>query len=810
MALRDFDHVRASTLEEAAALALSPGLDPALVAGGTDLLGLLKDRVRPSYPRLLVDLKGIPDLDFIREDETGARIGTLASLAEIAQSPILRAGYPLISEAARQVASPQIRNMGTIGGNICQEPRCWYYRHPDDRFRCLRKGGGKCNAIEGENRYHSIFGAARVGTPACRADCPGKVDIPLYLSLLREGDEDGAAAILLRNNPMPAATGRVCPHFCERACNRAETDGAVSVRAIERNLGDYILANADRLMPGPRKHSGKSVAVVGSGPAGLAAAFYLRRSGHEVRVFERMPVAGGMLAYGIPAYRLPKEILGRLVAAYEGMGIVFELGAGIGEGAETLEDLRARFDRVFVATGAWRPKSISIPGAELLGARILGARILGARILGARILGEGLDFLVDIQKGCREKPGRRVLVIGGGNVAVDVAISALRLGAEKVAMACLEARDFMPAFPEDLEEALREGVELLPSWGPHSIMVRDGAAVGLDLVGCSSVFDSLGRFRPTFDAERRMSFEADRIFTAIGQEAELSYAGGAMRIEGGLIVAGKADQATSAEGVFAGGDATTGPASVVEALAAGRRAAMAIDLSLAAARPDTEAGPGSAPDRLHEIGPEALRSSARTFIPALSAPSRKIDAEDVPTIGRVQVENEARRCLDCGCVAVNASDLAPALVALGATIRTTRRSIAAEDFFAALPLRTTALEEGELVAEIDLPPPRPGSAFSFHKFRIRNSIDFPIVSVAAAFVLAGGLVESARIVFGAVAPVPLRATRVEEFLAGKAPSEETAEAAASIAAGGTFPLSCNGYKVQVLGALLKKAILAVL
>jgi NADPH-dependent glutamate synthase beta subunit-like oxidoreductase/CO/xanthine dehydrogenase FAD-binding subunit len=803
MTLGNFEHIRASSLEEASSLAETPAAssegETLVVAGGTDLLGLLKDRVHPSYPKRLVDLKGILGLDFIGADERGARIGALASLADIAKSPILRSTYPLVAEAARAVASPQIRNMGTLGGNICQEPRCWYYRNPDDRFRCLRKGGAKCNAIVGENRYHSIFGAAQMGMPACRSDCPGNVDIPRYLERIRAGDPDGAARILLLSNPMPAITGRVCPHYCEKACNRGEMDGPVSVRAIERSLGDYILENADRLMPPPERLSGKSVAVVGSGPAGLAAAYYLRRSGHEVRVFERMPAAGGMLAYGIPAYRLPKDVVAKLIRAYERMGIAFEPEADLGGEAGSLDELRVRFDRVFLATGAWTQKTIPIAGAELPGSSILGM---------------GLDFLIDIQKGRREAPGRKVLVIGGGNVAVDVAISALRLGAEEVTMACLEARDIMPAFPEDLEDALNEGVRLLPSWGPRALLRRGGAAIGLDLVRCTSVFDAKGRFGPSFDPAQTAAFEADRILLAIGQGAELSYAEKALNIERGLIVADGKTQATSLAGVFAGGDATTGPASVVAALAAGRRAAAAIDSGLSDAGERRRSSPAPAvsePGRLDgELRPvrqDSLRGSKRVFIPALAASRRGISIEDVATIERTQIESEAQRCLDCGCVAVNASDIAPALVALGAAIRTNRRSIAAEDFFVARPFGTTVLEAGELVTEIDLPAPEPGSSFSFHKFRARNAIDFPVLSVAAAFLLDGGRVKRASIVFGAVAPVPLRARLVEEFIVGRELDEETAEAAGSLAARGTYPLERNGYKVQVLKALVRKAII---
>jgi NADPH-dependent glutamate synthase beta subunit-like oxidoreductase len=787
MTLGHFRHVSALSPDEAVSTRGLREGKAVFVAGGTDLLGILKDRVHQDYPRDLVDLKTIPGLGYLREDGEGLKLGALATLADIARDERVRSRYGLLAEAARAVASPQLRNMGTIGGNICQEPRCWYYRHPDNRFPCLRKGGRHCSALFGENRFHSVFGAARVGRPSCSDECPGGIDIPRYMAAVRAGDMDGAARILLESNPLPAATGRVCPHYCEKGCNRDLLDESVSIRAVERRLGDHVLSKSDELYEMPSINTGKRVAVVGSGPAGLSAAFYLRRSGHEVRVFERMSEAGGMLRWSIPRYRLPLEVVRAIIASYERAGIVFELGAEIGGEGRSLESLRKDYDAVFLATGAWEQKKVRIEGAELLES--------------------GIDFLAGIEEEKKKTMAGTVLVIGGGNVAVDVAITAKRLGASRVTMACLESRDEMPAFPEEIEQALGEGVGLLTSWGPRRALTKDGAIAGMELVVCASVFDKEGRFAPVFDEARTMKVEADRVILAIGQGAELGYLEGALRADRGRIPVDAATQATGLAGLFAGGDAATGPASVIGGIAAGRRAAEAIDHAFGAAAPrgakrfDEDSGAAS------DLRGESLRESRRTEARELPASRRCLDEEDIATLDENEASAEAGRCLDCSCVAVNASDLAPALVALGATIRSTTRSLEAEDFFGVRRKRTTRLSADELVTEIAIPPQPAGCRFAFHKFRIRASIDFPIVSLASALVVEGGRIGYARLVFGAVAPAPLRSLEVERFLVGRTADEETAREAGELAVRGARPLAHNAYKLQVMKALLRKAIL---
>lgn len=786
MTITPFKYVPIDSLEAAEALLQEYGERAAVLAGGTDLMGALKDEIHDNGPELLIGLKPLADLKYVAETQEGVRIGAMTTLAEIARHPTIRQRYPLLAEAAASVASPQIRNVATVAGNLCQEPRCWYYRNPENTFDCLRKGGRWCDALFAENRYHSIFGGMCVSAAPCTTGCPIHNDIPAYMAELREGNVDEALAILMRTNPLPAITGRACAKFCEWDCNRHDFDEPVSIRDVERYLGDYSLEHASDKYRPPEAESGRSAAIVGAGPAGLSAAYYLRQAGHTVTVFDRMPEAGGMLTYSIPAYRLPKSVVRAQVAALEGMGIRFELGAQVGSEGLTLADLRSRFDGIFLASGLWTGKKLRLERGELLTS--------------------GLEFLINVQRGIPQAIGKRVLVIGGGSVAVDVAITARRSGAAQVTMACLESPDIMPAIPEDKEQAHEEGITILPSWGPHRVLEQDGKLAGMEFIRCTSVFDEEGRFAPSFDPAVKTVVEADQVLVAIGQAGDLSYAGPELRTERGFIVTDRRTGATSIEGVYAGGDITGGAATIVQAMATGRQAANSIDEHLAARIPGEAT---AARDHVRLIlNEEALEHTERFPTPRLPVPERTLWGEDSATVPLEAVECEPFRCANCGCVAVNASDVATALVALDARVKTTRRTLPAEDLFTAAESRTTVLETDELIEAIVVPAPPPDSRQVYLKFRIRNSIDFPIVGVAFYAAMRAGAFHEPRVVLGAVAPVPLRAYDVEALLAGQTPSEALAQDAAALAVEGAQPLGRNGWKVEVVKALVRKAIIA--
>lgn len=783
--MKHFKHVEAYTKEEAARL-IGEGAKP--IAGGTDLLGALKDKILPVYPEKVVNLKSIDGMAYITEEEDGLKIGANTKLAEIAGSELVKEKYPAVAEAAESVASPLIRNLATVGGNICQDTRCWYYRYPHQlggRVECLRKGGEYCAAYTGDHRYHSVFGGMRVNITACAKECPAHVDIPEYLAYVRENNLDKAAEVLLRKNPMPALTARVCTHFCQIGCHRGEIDNGVSVGHIERYVGDYILDNAERLMPAPEKENGKTAAIIGAGPAGLSAAYYLRKQGNKVVVYDKMEEAGGLLMYAIPQYRLPKEKVRQYVNALKGMGIEFRCGVEVGQDI-TVDEIIQQYDNVFLGTGAWKRTVIGVDGEELTKF--------------------GLEFLVEVKQWMKDKPGKDVVVVGGGNVAVDVAVTAKRLGANKVTMVSLESEEELPATKEEMERAKEEGIEHIPNRGPKEILCENGKVTGIVLKKCVSLRDEKGRFAPAYDEDDVITIVSDSILLAVGQRTDLSFLGEdpSVETERGKISIEEASQMTSKPGVFAGGDITTGPATVVQAMAAGRRAAENIGK-----RMQGECGEGNLPE------PEFVHCNCDVCDCAepvkpniLPKEERSIEKEDDQGLALEDVQKEAGRCFNCGCYAVNSSDLENVLVCQEAVIETNKRRLSAEEFFTLAPKVSAVLEKDEFVTGIVIPKEKANTKVTYEKHRDRASIDFSIVSVAGKYELNGNRIEHAKIVLGAVAPVPILAHEAETYLQGKEITEEVAEQAAEYAFAKADPLPENEFKVKIGKALVKRSILS--
>jgi len=783
--MKAFKYYKADSVQSAISI-LKENKNIRVIAGGTDIIGTLHSQIQPQYLDGLVSLKNNQELAYIKEDQDGLKVGSMVRLSEIQGNPIIKDKYNLLAEAAHTVASPQIRNMATIGGNICQEPRCWYYRYPDNKFGCLRKGGNFCNAFTGNNLYHSIFGSMKICRTPCEVSCPNGTNISKYMSLIREGNLNQAAEELLKVNPISSVTGRVCPHDCQNDCNRNEYDSAVSIRNVERYLGDYILDNQDLFMRKPVNELGKNVAIIGSGPAGLTAAFYLRLFGYSVTVFDLNEQPGGMLTYAIPAYRLPKDIICRLVDMLKSIGVMFKLGAEVNE-KTSIAEYKLKYDAVFVGCGAWGKNNLNLEGEKYTIT--------------------GLDFLYRCNTKKQEQVGKNVVVIGGGNVAIDVATSALRLGSKNVTIVYRRTKDEMPAHSWEVEEALREGVKLMTSLAPSKVLVDNGIVKGLEVVKSTS--KGKRNSSTILDTESKTIIDADCVIMAIGQKIDSGiFSGMVETANNGAIVINTDNQATSMEGVYAAGDVVSGPATVVEAVAGGRKAAKAIHIYF---NNDSIINT----DEHQKIEPDAsfdmfcLNNSNPIKMPMLDIKERELYKEDALGLSLEDVKSEVDRCFNCGCVAVSPSDIAPALIAMNSKIKTTLRTIEAEDFFAARMSSSTVLEDGEIVLEIQIPTPEKGNLQIYKKFRARKSIDFPVVGVAVNISLNGGCVSDARIVLGAVKPIPFRVTESEDFLRGKVLNEENAETAASLAIKHAIPLMENSYKINITKALVKRAILGI-
>ena len=397
----------------------------------------------------------------------------------------------------------------------------------------------------------------------CIAACPVHTDTRELAELVTQGQYEKAMEVLLEANPFSSVCGRICHHPCEQHCRRAKVDAPVGLMRLKRFImettREYRVAR--RIRQGASRTRKKRIAVIGSGPSGLTAAYDLAKMGYRVVVFERLKTPGGLLGHAIPRYRLPYSIVKEDIDDILSAGVKLRTGLEVGSDCSIDDLLKETFQAVLLATGLSESRTLSIPGIDSRGIML------------------ALPFLRTVLSPWPPALGRRVAVIGGGNVAIDVARSAKRLGAEKVTLVCLESREEMPAWKWEIEEAEEEGIVIMNSWGPKAVFSEASEVRGLELKKCTTVFDSEGRFNPQFDDSDNRSVLADNAIIAIGQRGDLTCVrGGTLKINPGeRLECDRETLSTSREGIFVCGELLIGPASSVEAVRDGHRAAKAID-----------------------------------------------------------------------------------------------------------------------------------------------------------------------------------------------------------------------------------------
>lgn len=497
----------------------------------------------------------------------------------------------------------------------------------------------------------------------CKWACPVHTEAGKYVALIAEGRYREAYAVARRPNPLASICGRICAAPCETVCRRGELDAPVAIRALKRFVTEKF--GVESMMDfsvlseiyGHRKDRyAEKVAVIGSGPAGLACAHDLALRGYPVTIFEAAPVAGGMLRLGVPEYRLPRALIQLEIQAILSLGVELRVNARLGKDF-TLPDLREQgYAAVFLAVGAMRSRDLAVDGMDLDGVL------------------KGVDYLLNVNLGYKVEMGSRVVVIGGGNVAVDVARtaarggeqenlqrtlsvvqaldvarSAIRFGAREVTVCCLESESEMPAARDEIEEAEREGVVFRHRMGPKRLVGERGTVTGVEFLSASRVFDEGGRFSPQFVEGSETIAPADTVVVAIGQTGDLSF----LRPEDnvstsqGRIVVDPDTLATTAPGIFAGGDAAFGPRIAITAVANGKRVARSIDEFLRG-RPSPDEDPVVEID-VHEHYTRVLDYEA---IPRQKPPTRPISrrigiAEVEECFGEREARLEGSRCLHC-------------------------------------------------------------------------------------------------------------------------------------------------------------------
>ena len=485
------------------------------------------------------------------------------------------------------------------------------------------------------------------GTAPCKTNCPAHIAVQGYIKLAAQGRYYDALRLIKKENPFPAVCGRICNRRCEQACTRGTIDHAVSIDEIKRFIAEQELCADKRYVPAMLNTTGKpyaeKIAVVGAGPAGMSCAFFLAQMGYPVTVFEKNKVPGGMLVTGIPAFRLEKDIVNAEIDVLRQMGVEFNCGVEVGKDVTLAELRRQGYKAFYVAIGCQGGRKAGISGEDADGVLT------------------GVDFLKMVNTDENAKLSGRTVVIGGGNVAVDVARSAVRAGSSEVSMFCLENRDIMPAAADEVEEAEEENITINNSWGPKEILVENGRVKGVVFKKCTRVFDTDGRFNPQYDEAELKTVDCENVLLSIGQSIQWGGLLEGSKVElgrGNGAVANSFTYQTAEPDIFVGGDVYTGPKFAIDAIAAGKEGCVSIHRFVHEGQSLTI---GRNKRKFIELDKTNLNIPENSFDSAKRQTPSKGSAEEAKksfrdlrgTFTEEQLKTETARCLGCGASVVD-------------------------------------------------------------------------------------------------------------------------------------------------------------
>jgi len=569
-------------------------------------------------------------LSFTQSESCGkcapCRLGTtqlLEILTRITQGKGKIEDLQTIHELGKTIVKSSLCGLGQTAPKPALSTLNYFLKEYEDHILEQRCAGATCDSMV---------------ISACQHACPAGIDVPNYVGAIASGKYEKAVEIIRERNPFPAVCGRICIHPCESKCRRGELDEPVAIRSLKRYATDWYFDHIRKAKEPFPVTKDQMVAVVGGGPAGLTCAYFLAKMGYTVTVYEAQSVAGGMLGIAIPEFRLPREVIQKEIDYIESCGVEILHNSPI-DARHTVNDLLEQgYHAVFIAAGAQSSKRIDIPGEE--------EGLVG--------LYYGLQFLTDIKTAKDIKLKGKVVVLGGGNVAIDVARTALRVGARDVQVFYRRTKEEMPAWEKDIDEAIEEGVVINPMWAPKQIIHQGGKVTGIDFVRSMTIFDEDGRSSLSVDEEVTQVVEADTIIISIGQAPDISFLSKDSQLERALwgsLVVNENSLATNIPGVFAGGDFTTGPSIIINAIALGRRAALAIDKYLKGERGRVEIVDEKTAMR-EEIGlaldEETTEERPRIKI-QLEKPEKRVkDFREVEKgFTQEEAHRETMRCLRC-------------------------------------------------------------------------------------------------------------------------------------------------------------------